>query len=363
MKTNIAILSPSQKAYSETFIQSHKNLLKQKVKYYFGTTHNIKLEGVGEEFKIHRKILKVFEKIGLTKTNNSWVMPLMWSFKRQKIDRVLVEYGNHAHNLLPLLKELEIPFVVHFHGYDASINSVIEDCNNYKDVFNLASKVIVVSNAMKEKIENMGCTKKKIVLAPCGPNDLFFTTIPTFSKKQFIAIGRFVEKKAPNLLILAFSKVVDIHPNYVLKMAGDGVLLNTCKNLVKHLGIENNVQFLGVINPEEYRSELQNSLAFVQHSITADNGNMEGTPLAVLEASAAGIPVVSTYHAGIPDVIIHEQTGLLCQEKDVQKMAENIIKLIENKELAMRLGNNGKARIKNKFNMSLHISKIQKALN
>jgi len=359
----IAILSPSKNAYSETFIQSHKNLLKQKVKYYFGATHNIKLEGVGEEFKIHRKILKVFEKIGLIKINNSWVMPLMWSFKRHKIDRVLVEYGNHAHNLLPLLKELEIPFVVHFHGYDASVTSVVENCNNYKDVFILASKVIVVSNAMKEKIENMGCTKKKIVLATYGPSDLFLNIKPTFSKKQFIAIGRFVEKKAPNLLILAFSKVVDKYHNYVLKMAGDGVLLNNCENLVTHLGIENNVQFLGVISPEEYRSELQNSLAFLQHSVTADNGDMEGTPLAVLEASAAGIPVVSTSHAGIPDVIIHEQTGLLCQEKDVQKMAENIIKLIENKELAIRLGNNGKARIKNKFNMSLHISKIQKALN
>ena len=86
---------------------------------------------------------------------------------------------------------------------------------------------------------------------------------------------------------------------------------------------------MGVITPEEYRSELQNSLAFVQHSITAENGNMEGTPLAVLEASAAGIPVISTNHAGIPDVVLYEQNGLLCQEKDVQKMTDNIIKLLK----------------------------------
>ena len=356
---NIAIFSPNQNPYSETFIQAHKKNLKGKIYYYYGR-NQIKLENDNlKNTLLDRSQFKFFKKL----SSYFWKLKLLKSLKDNKIDRILIEYGNHANHLLPLLKKIKIPFVVHFHGYDASVNSVVETCNNYKDVFNLASKVIVVSNVMKEKVENMGCTKNKIVLATYGPNDLFFNMKPTFSKKQFISIGRFVEKKAPNLLILAFSKVVAKYPNYILKMAGDGVLLNTCENLVTHLGIGNNIQFLGVVNQEEYRSELQNSLAFVQHSITADNGDMEGTPLAVLEASAAGVPVVSTYHAGIPDVIIHKQTGLLCEEKDVQKMAENIIELIENKELAIRLGTNGKARIKNEFNMNLHISKIQKALN
>ena len=357
---NIAIFSPNQNPYSETFIQAHKKNLKGKIFYYYGARNQIKLENdTLKNTLVDKSQLKLFKKL----SSYFWKVKLLKSLKNNKINRILIEYGDHAHNLLPLLKKLEIPFVVHFHGYDASVNSVVENCNNYKDVFKLASKVIVVSSAMKEKIENMGCAKNKIVLATYGPNNLFFNIVPTFSKKQFISIGRFVEKKAPNLLILAFSKVVAKYPNYVLKMAGDGVLLNDCKNLVTQLGIKNNIQFLGVVTPEEYRSELQNSLAFVQHSITADNGDMEGTPLAVLEASAAGVPVVSTYHAGIPDVIIHEQTGLLCEEKDVQKMAENIIELIENKELAICLGKNGKARIKNEFNMNLHVSKIQKALN
>ena len=356
---NIAIFSPNQNPYSETFIQAHKKNLKGKIFYYYGAGNQIKLENdTLKNTLLDRSQFKLFKRLSYF-----WKVKLLKSLRDNKIDSILIEYGNHAHNLLPLLKKLEIPFVVHFHGYDASVNSVVETCNNYKDVFNLANKVIVVSNVMKQKIENMGCTKNKIVLSTYGPNDLFFNIKPTFSKKQFISIGRFVEKKAPNLLILAFSKVVARYPSYVLKMAGDGVLLNDCKNLVTNLGIGNNVQFMGVVTPELYRNELQNSLAFVQHSITADNGDMEGTPLAVLEASAAGVPVVSTYHAGIPDVIIHEQTGLLCEEKDVQKMAENLIELIENKELATRLGANGKARIKNEFNMSLHISKIQKTLN
>jgi colanic acid/amylovoran biosynthesis glycosyltransferase len=357
---NIAIFSPSQNPYSETFIQAHKNHLKGNIFYYYGIGSNIKLEhGTLNNNLLYNLFCKFFKKPNYY----VWKAKILKSLRGNKIDSILIEYGTHAHHLLPLLRELEIPFVVHFHGYDASVNKVIENCNSYKEVFNLASKVVVVSTLMKQKIETMDCAKNKIILATYGPNDLFFDIKPTFSKKQFIAIGRFVDKKAPYLLILAFSKVVAKYPNYVLKIAGDGFLLNACKNIVTHLDIENNVQFLGVVTPEEYRSELQNSLAFVQHSITADNGDMEGTPLAVLEASAAGVPVVSTYHAGIPDVIIHEQTGLLCEEKDVQKMADNMIKLIENKELAIKLGTNGKLRIQNEFNMTLHISKIQNTLS
>lgn len=363
MKSNLAIISPSQNAYSETFIQAHKNLLKENVKYYYGTIHNIKLEGVGEEYKIYRKILKVVEKFGLTKTNNSWVIPLMWSFRRHKIDSVLVEYGNHSYKLLPFLKRLKIPVVTMFHGFDASIFKVIEDCENYQNVFRISNSIICVSNQMKNALIKLGCDPAKIVYTPCAPNDLFFDLQPSYAKNQFISIGRFVDKKAPYFNILAFQIVLKKYPKYILKMGGDGPLLNTCKNLVDHLGLQNNIIFLGVISLLELKKELIVSKGFIQHSITADNGDKEGTPVAVMEASAAGIPVVSTNHAGIPDVIIHEKTGLLCQEKDVQKMAENIIKLIENKELAMRLGNNGKTRIKNKFNMSLHISKIQKALN
>jgi glycosyltransferase involved in cell wall biosynthesis len=357
---NIAIFSPSQNPYSETFIQAHKNNLKGNIFYYYGTRGNIKLEnGILKNNLSYKLYCKLLKKPGYF----IWKERLIRSLRSNNIDSILIEYGNHAYSLLPVLKDLKIPFVVHFHGYDASVNSVIKNCNNYNEIFCLANKIIAVSDSMKNKLVDYGCLEEKILVTPCAPNDLFFNLKPTFAKKQFISVGRFVNKKAPYLTILAFSKVVEKYPTYKLKMAGDGLLLNTCKNLVKYLGIQDNIQFLGVVTPEEYRRELLNSLAFVQHSITADNGDMEGTPVAVLEASVSGIPVISTKHAGIPDVIIHEQTGLLCEEKDVKKMAENMIKLIKNKELAVKLGVNGKCRIQNEFNMSIHISKIQEALN
>ena len=100
------------------------------------------------------------------------------------------------------------------------------------------------------------------------------------------------------------------------------------------------------------------SVAFVQHSITADNGDMEGTPVAVLEASAAGLPVISTFHAGIPDVIIHGETGLLVEEHDVEGMANYMIHLLENPDKAINMGAKGKTHIRDNFSLDRHLNTI-----
>jgi len=132
--------------------------------------------------------------------------------------------------------------------------------------------------------------------------------------------------------------------------------------LVSYLGIDTSVIFKGVISPTEFKTNLIHSVAFVQHSIKADNGDKEGTPVAILEASAAGLPVISTFHAGIPDVIIHRETGLLCDEKDVNQMAKHMIKLLDNPELAKQMGINGKENITNNFNLTRHINRLNDIL-
>jgi len=359
---NVAIFSPFQNAYSETFIRAHKNYLKDNVYLYYGVKPFIKLDGKENQFNLLKFFLRFGEKIRFFKPNTWWILPLKKSLKNNKIDRILIEYGSHTHNLLPLLKDLNIHIVTIFHGFDASVYKIIKECQNYQDVFRISKRVIAVSIQMKNALIDLGCDPSKIVHTPCAPNDTFFDVRPTFSQKQFISIGRFVDKKAPYLTILAFQIVLNKYPEYILKMGGDGPLLNTCKNLVEYMGVQKNVIFLGVISPKEFKKELSTSTGFIQHSITADDGNKEGTPVGVLEASAAGIPVISTYHAGIPDVILHDKTGLLSNEKDVKNMANNIIKIIENKDLAIKMGSKGKKYVKDNFNMSNHIRIIQKAL-
>ncbi|MCK7589904.1 glycosyltransferase family 4 protein [Subsaxibacter sp. CAU 1640] len=359
---NIAIFSPNKNPYSETFIRAHKRYLENTV-FYYGKRGNIKIEGeqsiVPKSTKNYYRFWFRLFKSGKITLNEKLILK---SLKEKKINVILVEYGTHAHSLINLLHQSQLPFVVHFHGYDASNFNVLEKCNNYKQVFLLAKKIVVVSKAMKQNLINIGCPNENLVYNVYGPRPEFIEVQPKYLKKQFLSVGRFTDKKAPYYTILAFEKVLKIHSDARLIMAGDGELLETCKNLVSYLDLSEKVVFLGVISEDRYRELLSESLAYVQHSITSHTGDMEGTPLSILEASYAGLPVIATYHAGIPDVIIHNKTGLLCKEHDVETMANHMIKLSDDINLAKDMGNEGKLNIMANFSLKRHIDSLQNTL-
>lgn len=171
-----------------------------------------------------------------------------------------------------------------------------------------------------------------------------------------------MDKKAPYYSILAFSKALPKHPDAIFYMVGDGPLLNACKNLVKYLKIEDNVKFLGVITPAQYREKLSSVLAFVQHSITAENGDMEGNPIGIMEAQAAGVPVISTIHAGIPEVVEHGQSGWLVEEGDVEGMTLRMLSLLPDSQLAKKFGKRGREIIQEKFLMERHIETLNECI-
>src|SRR5690606_38450958 len=113
----------------------------------------------------------------------------------------------------------------------------------------------------------------------------------------------------------------------------------------------------------QYLELLNKCYGYVQHSITALNGDKEGTPVSILEASIAGIPVISTRHSGIKDVIIEGKTGYLVDEFDINKMAESMSAILDDRDLAMHLGQEGKKFVLHNFSINRHIAAIEKALN
>lgn len=357
-KNRIALISPAQNAFSETFIQAQKNGLKGRVFYYYGGSLPTHLEQQGKLLNpfIHRNN-KIKKKLRLT-SFNAGEEAFIFSLKRNKIQIVLAQYGTTANRIVAICKYLKIPLITHFHGYDASMFEVIRKCDNYQEVFQYSSSIIAVSLLMKRNLIVLGCPEEKITYNPYGPASSFLKIKPQYSKPSFIALGRFVDKKAPYYTILAFNKVVKKHPNAKLILGGNGPLFEVCFNMVKYFKMEGNVTFPGVLTSEQFADYLSTSLAFVQHSVTAISGDQEGTPVAVLEASAAGLPVISTNHAGIPDVILDSETGFLVNEHDVDAMAEKMLLVLGDIELAKRMGLKGKQRIQEKFNLERYLQSL-----
>ncbi|MEO9145229.1 MAG: glycosyltransferase [Ginsengibacter sp.] len=356
----LAIFSPSHNSYSETFIQAHKKL-PFNIKYYYDGDIPVKLENSSNlsQFNLWQKV-----KMNLNKKFNLREHALINSLKAEKVDCVLAEYGPTACATLRVVKHLKIPMVVHFHGYDASIKSVLADYKErYKKVFAYAGAIIVVSQKMRETIIDAGCPAEKLIMSVYGPDPDFFYMQPSYNTQQFLAVGRFVEKKAPDLTILAFKRVLDVFPDANLVMVGEGELMPRCKKLVTDLGIDTQVEFKGVQTTKEIRMLMEESIAFVQHSVVAQNGDSEGTPVAVLEAQAAALPVIATYHAGIPEVVIHDETGLLVKEHDVEAMAKNMLRVLQEKNLSKKLGEAGRARVMKNFTLKNHLNILELAIS
>lgn len=281
--------------------------------------------------------------------------------KNNKIDVVLANYGISAAHLTPVCKSLNIPLLVIFHGHDATNKKTLKKYNTkYLKLFNYASHIIVVSEDMKKGLINIGANPEKTVVIPCGVDITKFVTHQNIkTQKNFLAVGRFTQKKGPLFTIKAFHKVLQKYPEATLTMVGkQNGLYQDCLNLVKELNIEKAVTFPGVLNQNEIAELMANSFAFVQHSMVATNGDMEGTPVSIMEACASGLPVVSTFHGGIKDAIIHEHTGFLVPEGDIDKMAEYMIHLCENPKKASDLGLHGAKHISEHYNQQVQIQKL-----
>jgi colanic acid/amylovoran biosynthesis glycosyltransferase len=277
-----------------------------------------------------------------------------------RVDSVLAEFGPTGSFLAPACARAGVPLFVHFHGYDAYVHEILEaEQASYRRLFDIASGVISVSRAMSEKLLTLGVPAKRLHLNPYGVDpDRFYGGDPGNAPPTLLSVGRFVEKKAPHLTMLAFSNVKQEIANARLVFVGAGPLLGPCKRLAQALGLDDAVSFLGERSPEEVGRFMREARAFVQHSLVAENGDSEGTPVAVIEAQMTGLPVIATRHAGIPDVVIDGETGLLVEEGDALSMAARMRRVLLDSELAAKLGRSARLRAETKFTLDRHLSQL-----
>lgn len=359
-KYRICIFSPLKNAYSETFIKNHLELLPFECFVING--QELFDLSFNDSF-IYKKSL--FKRVFFNRLFDSSKLAeaqLKEKIKGLKPDLVLFEYGHIGAQFFHLCDELNIPFVVHFHGNDASHKPTLDILKiQYKKMFVSAAMIVAVSYSMIDRLIILGAKKEKLRYIPYGADTNLFSIKKSSSncnKKKLISVGRFVEKKAPFITILAYNNIAKKFPNSELVFIGEGQLLSACKQLVKALNLSNQVQFLGVLAPEEIADMLRQSYIYVQHSVIDEDGGAEGAPNSIIEASASGIPVVSTFHEGIPDIVENGVTGILVNEFDVQAMSMAIEKFLKNSDYRDEMAIAARKRIEINFNLQKQIDML-----
>ncbi|KAA3436580.1 glycosyltransferase family 4 protein [Rufibacter hautae] len=348
--------------YSETFIQSHINNLHAETLSVQSFPEYIISKG--GDFAKQPFIKRYIRNAYHTAKNVLYEKRIKEFLLGNGIDIVLAEYGMTGVKVMPSCKKLNIPLVVHFHGYDAYRKDILDEFKEqYKELFSYAKALIVVSKDMRNQLISLGAPSDKIFYNVYGVDtDRFSEAKVNLSPKQLIAVGRFVEKKAPYLTILSFQKVLDKVPDAKLLMVGSGNLYDICSKIVKSLKLEKSVMLYHSLPHEEIALLMQESRAFVQHSLIPLSGDSEGTPNTILEAQACGLPVVSTFHAGIKDIVINGETGFLLDECDITTMAKYMTKLLEDAELAASLGRKGRLNIVANYTMEKSITNLRKII-
>lgn len=361
----LAIVSPSKGQLTETFIAAQMQLLQgDKAIYHGGKIPRFLNDSTLPlttpfSSKLYRKIARNLGQVVLTEEQAAFLA----SLEREKPDVILAEYGMSGADILPMVKSLGIPMVVHFHGYDASEKQIIASYRDrYTAMFAYASAIIAVSKKMAQMLEEIGAPKEKIVYNCYGPRDYFLDLKPNYSRPNFLSVGRFTAKKAHHIAILAFQKIAHLHPEATLTIIGDGAQREIALDLIRCFGLESRVVLPGALPQEKILTYFENAMAFIQHSRTAPSGDMEGTPLSILESQAAALPVISTYHAGIPDVVVHGETGFLVEENEIAQMSEYMLRLLEEPRLAQKLGEAGRQRIRQQFSLQRHIQQLDQVI-
>jgi colanic acid/amylovoran biosynthesis glycosyltransferase len=363
---NLCFAYPNKFRFSETFIRDQIEALEPKITIYEGWYPSLNQEDKSflpfplNILFVRGGLRNIFPKLYHTIYTNLLAKYLI----NNKIDVVLAQYGPMGSTLIDACKKADADLVVHFHGFDANEKSTLEKfLPAYKNMFADVKALIAVSRDMRDKLISFGANPDKVFFNSCFVDtDKFTLGTPENNEKVFITVGRFTPKKSPQSVIKAFKKVNDTISDARMIMIGEGELLDESKQLAKDLGVFDLIDFQGAKLPEDVIKLLKTARVFVQHSMFAPNGDSEGTPVSILEASATGLPIVSTRHAGIKDAVVHGETGFLVEEGDWQMMADYMIQLAQDPALCGQMGRAARRHIEENYEMSKRVQTLKDIL-
>jgi glycosyltransferase involved in cell wall biosynthesis len=284
----------------------------------------------------------------------------------QRARLVHAHFGHFGLDVLPAARALGLPLLVTFHGFDAS--SLLNDeryTRQLRDLFGYAHAVTVSTN-MAERLSAHGLREGRFTVHHIGvPVEEFGFVDRTPAAEKiargeplaFLQVSNFVEKKGHRYTVEAFSRYLRERPGDRLVLAGDGPLRSRTEEMCESYGIADRVEFVGRVVRRQVSDLMRSADVFVHHSVTGSDGDMEGIPTVIMEAMSTGLPVVSTKHSGIPELVDHGREGFLVSERDVEGYAAALLSF---RTADPAMGKSARKKIEEKFNIAVQNAELKR---
>ena len=366
----LIVATPNPDSVAETFIRQHIRMVAP------GATSVVYFEGEANEIaglpslKLPReKNSRIGSMVNLISAGYPGTLTKAQSdqfadfVKQHRAQAVLAEFGQTGCRLWKSCKKAGVPLYVFFHGFDASVGGRSATRRfGYRRMSAYVSKVFVATNFFLEKVVKAGVPREKIDVNSYGLATDEFLPDSQKDPDLILAVGRMVEKKAPLVTVNAFARIANEVPTVRLEMIGDGPLLESVKQESKRLDLEERVILHGSKDQSFVKQKMSKASVFVQHSVTAPNGDTESLGVSLLEAMACEVPVVATRHNGFVETVEDGVTGILVEEYDVEAMANGIRQIITDKSFSAAMGKAGRERVKTRFHAETQASKLREKM-
>jgi colanic acid/amylovoran biosynthesis glycosyltransferase len=217
---------------------------------------------------------------------------------------------------------------------------------------------------MRQALIALGCPAEKVEIQRIAlvMEKLHFRTRKheDGGKIKILFAGRFTEKKGLIYALRAVHEIWKKRQDFQFRIVGGGELADNFKGFVREHNLEDCIKFLGMLNYSEYVNEMDRADIFLHPSVVAANGDTEGgAPTVILEAQAMGMPVVSTYHADIPNITLPGKSALLVPEKEVNGLTDALLHLFEHPEKWEEMGRSGREHVEKYHNIEHEVLELE----
>jgi colanic acid/amylovoran biosynthesis glycosyltransferase len=288
------------------------------------------------------------------------------AFPDEEFDIVHCHYGHNGILGLDLRRigaiSARTRVVTSFHGYDEHILSVRSQNSEYRMLWRDADMFTACTTFTKDKIVSLGADPARIEVIPLGLRMEKFTppqrTLQSGQPVNLITVARLVEKKGIGYTIDAINMLkgrFDLR----YRIVGDGPLRDELWEKVREHGLEDTVTFCGSLAQDKIIDLYRQADIFLLTSVTASDGEMEGQGLVIQEAQACGVPVISTFHNGIPEGLVNGETGILVPEKDTAAIVSALEFFLQNPQKRLDFGKAARRFVEERYDIRNLVARVE----